>query len=155
MNVSRLLKNLVLPLILFLIVLRHYLEVKTRAPNEYDILLPAVVLAVAAASLLAVVWREYRLWRQKKAEEQRQDEYRITHRQVFMFLLVVAYVIALKYAGFIVSTVLFLAAALYFVNFRNWKILVLLPPGFTLAIYYSFVHLLQLKLPAGTLWTLL
>jgi putative tricarboxylic transport membrane protein len=64
----------------------------------------------------------------------------------------VAYVVALRPAGFMAASALFLALSLLILGERRILILLLVPAGLTAGVLFIFTSLLGLRLPAGTLF---
>lgn len=65
--------------------------------------------------------------------------------------LVFGYVAVLPMFGFIIPTVVFLAAMLLFSGERRWAVLGLLPPIAAIVLFIIFYSLLGVSLPAGAL----
>lgn len=61
--------------------------------------------------------------------------------------ILIAYVLMLPVAGFIVSTPVMLVALLAAYGVRNWKVIVVLPTATTAIIYLAFYYMLRLQLP--------
>ncbi|WP_180994353.1 tripartite tricarboxylate transporter TctB family protein [Bacillus sp. Marseille-P3661] len=152
MNYFRLLKRTILPLLLYVFIFKHYLEVKA-APNPYDILLIKVMLIIASVSFVFILIEEYKLQRVKK-DDSHNDKIIFSRSQLVLFTYIVLYVGALYVFGFVLSTVLFLVFSFLHLKYSNWKICILTPICFALFLHLIFVELLSLKLPSGILWAL-
>lgn len=71
---------------------------------------------------------------------------------VFVYLgWTILYLILIQYIGYFISTVLFLLGGMYYLNYRNWKVMVGLAAGWLLFSYFAFYRLLYVPLPTGTL----
>jgi len=71
---------------------------------------------------------------------------------VFVYLgWTILYLILMQYLGYFISTVLFLLGGMYYLNYRNWKVMIGLAAGWLLFSYFAFYRLLFVPLPAGTL----
>jgi len=75
----------------------------------------------------------------------------LTGRLVIMFALVAAYVFAMPYAGFMVSSAVFLFVAFAFLWRKNLLISLVLTAGTLAVIYVVFRVLFQVVLPRGSL----
>lgn len=63
--------------------------------------------------------------------------------------LMFGYLLAIRYAGYYVSTVLFLSAGAYQLNYRKYWIIVVTVLGFVVLSYVIFYRILQVPLPRG------
>ena len=66
---------------------------------------------------------------------------------LIVVLLLVIYAYALEYIGFIISTIAFLAVALYLFEEKRIKILISVPLLTSFLIYYTFTELFLIPLP--------
>ena len=74
---------------------------------------------------------------------------------IFAFLAFLAYVLLMYYLGYLISSLVFMPVLMWALGPRNKKAAVVTAAttlGVTLAIYYSFVKLLNVFLPAGSLF---
>lgn len=67
-------------------------------------------------------------------------------------LIVVIYVVAIKFLGFFISTTIFIASFMYFYQIRDWKKMSLTIIGVNIFIYILFVMQLNVPLPHGLLY---
>jgi hypothetical protein len=63
----------------------------------------------------------------------------------------ILYIILMNYIGYFIATALFLVASMYFLHYRNWKVMVSVAAGWVLFSYFAFYRLLYVPLPKGTL----
>lgn len=71
-------------------------------------------------------------------------------RLAFAAVLTIGYVVALRYTGFLISTVIFLAVAQNIVSYSNFWMKVVFPFAFTGLLAVLFVKVMALSLPRGT-----
>lgn len=71
-------------------------------------------------------------------------------RLAFAAVLTIGYVVALRYTGFLISTVIFLAIAQNIVSYSNFWMKVVFPFAFTGLLALLFVKGMSLTLPRGT-----
>lgn len=64
-----------------------------------------------------------------------------------LLLVFTLYVFGFEYLGFLASTVVFLAAAMYLMNEKRVKILVIVPVFTSVCIYFLFTELFLIPLP--------
>ncbi|SNZ12035.1 Tripartite tricarboxylate transporter TctB family protein [Natronoarchaeum philippinense] len=106
---------------------------------------PRVISVLIAAFALAQLG--------KRLYVSRVRSYEITHEvavQVFaVFGLVVAYVLALPWIGFVPATIAFLLAAMWYSGVGSLPRAVVVAVGVTLALYYTFIVFLRVPLPEG------
>ena len=65
----------------------------------------------------------------------------------------IVYLILMQYIGYFLSTILFLIGGMYYLTYRNWKVMISLTAGWLLFSYFAFYKLLYVPLPTGKLIT--
>ena len=72
--------------------------------------------------------------------------------QFFVLLaMILIYIASMPYAGFYVSSILFMALSLLFLRVKIWQIVLSEIAVFAL-VYCAFTLFLEVRLPSGTLW---
>lgn len=72
--------------------------------------------------------------------------------QFFVLLaMILIYIASMPYAGFYVSSILFMALSLLFLRVKIWQIVLSEIAVFVL-VYCAFTLFLEVRLPSGTLW---
>ena len=66
-------------------------------------------------------------------------------------LFTILYLIIMQYLGYYISTVLFLIGGMYYLTYRNWKVMISLTAGWLVFSYLAFYKLLYVPLPQGKL----
>lgn len=66
-------------------------------------------------------------------------------------LMIIAYLILMGYLGYIISTVVFMIAALCYLRMKNKIAVIILALAMTIIIYYVFTNYLIVVLPVGKL----
>jgi len=69
------------------------------------------------------------------------------------FGFTIGYLFLMQYIGYFISTILFLVGGMYYLSYRNWKVMISLTTGWLLFSYYAFYKLLYVPLPTGKLIT--
>jgi len=69
-----------------------------------------------------------------------------------LVLMSFIYIQSMRYLGFLITTPVFLAAAIYHFGNRNWKSTIAVSVGVTLVVYFVFVSLFQVLLPRFSLF---
>jgi hypothetical protein len=107
-------------------------------------LLVGCLLFLAALLLVVSIWRE-------SAET---CNYRISGKEaggiLFLTLTVYAYIQAINWAGFLISTPLFLAVLMVVTGSRKWREIVLGSLLTSFGVYFFFQKIFQVILPGGT-----
>ena len=67
------------------------------------------------------------------------------------FVFVVLYLILMQYIGYFIATILFLIGGMYYLTYRNWKVMISLTAGWLVFSYLAFYKLLYVPLPKGKL----
>jgi putative tricarboxylic transport membrane protein len=76
-------------------------------------------------------------------------------KMVLLLVLLVAYALLLKPAGFPIAIFLFLLAAIRVFGYRKWAMTVLIAIGLTMLSYLTFISWLKVPLPLGFIGDLL
>ena len=63
----------------------------------------------------------------------------------------IAYIVALEYLGFVISTVFFMGTYLWWVETRNLRSTIVTSIAVTVSIYFLFAGLLNVELPRGVI----
>jgi tripartite-type tricarboxylate transporter receptor subunit TctC len=70
---------------------------------------------------------------------------------LILIVLLIGYLLAMQWMGYFIVTPLFILAAMYFLNYRKFSIMVINAFGFVLFSYFVFNKLLHIDLPLGWL----
>ena len=109
-------------------------------------LLVGCLLFLAALLLVINIWRE----------TSETCSYHISGREafgiLFLTLMVYAYIQAINWAGFLISTPLFLAVLMFVTGSRKWREIVLGSLLTSFGVYFFFQKIFQVILPGGTLF---
>ena len=70
---------------------------------------------------------------------------------LILVVLLIGYLLAMQWMGYFIVTPLFILAAMYFLNYRKFSIMVINAFGFVLFSYFVFNKLLHIDLPLGWL----
>jgi len=69
---------------------------------------------------------------------------------VFIFMgMTIAYVFFMQIIGYTLATFIYLLSSMYFLTYRNWKVMISLTVGWILFSYFTFYKLLYVPLPKG------
>ena len=141
--------------ILFGAVLIYYMLASRRIMNTDAMLLIKPLAVFIALSLIFIFKGEVLIQKvddipleEKKPYFSSKEEYIKLIGFTFLILL---YFVALTYVGFITSTPVFSAAAMFVLGVRNIKVLILLPVLLTAGTYILFKVILSVNLPVGML----
>ncbi len=69
------------------------------------------------------------------------------------FGFTILYLILMQYIGYFIATIFFLVGGMYYLTYRNWKVIFSLTAGWLLFSYFAFYKLLYVPLPTGKLIT--
>lgn len=106
---------------------------------------PRVVAALIAAFALAQLGKRLYVSRVRSYEITRE----VAVRVLAVLGLVVAYVLALPWIGFVPATLAFLLATMWYSGVESLPRATIVAVGVTLALYYTFVVFLRVPLPEG------
>lgn len=69
---------------------------------------------------------------------------------VFIAMTIV-YLIIMQIIGYYLATIIYLISGMYYLAYRNWKVMISLTAGWILFSYFAFYRLLYVPLPRGLL----
>ena len=67
------------------------------------------------------------------------------------FIFTIVYLFLMQIIGYFISTILFLMGGMYYLTYRNWKVMISLTAGWLIFSYLAFYKLLYVPLPKGRL----
>ncbi|ORC35367.1 hypothetical protein B4O97_09335 [Marispirochaeta aestuarii] len=129
---------------------------KTRLAGVGPEYLPkAVGIYISILSLILISNSLYELNIKKTKEKKDKDEGPLEVRTfVASVILLISYIFLLKVLGFIIMSAVFLFGEMYILaprNHRNILLFLILSTGLPTAVYFLFVNVFNLLLPAGIL----
>jgi hypothetical protein len=65
--------------------------------------------------------------------------------------MTILYLIVMQIIGYNMATIIYLISGMYFLTYRNWKVMISLTAGWVLFSYFAFYRLLYVPLPRGLL----
>jgi putative tricarboxylic transport membrane protein len=74
-----------------------------------------------------------------------------TGKVAIFIVMIILYIIIMQVIGYYLATALFLISGMYFLTYRNWKVMISISAGWTLFSYFAFYRLLYVPLPRGLL----
>ena len=116
------------------------------------VLLLVCTLVVLKRELLFMDEEQYERW---KAENNKPVLTEAVKKQIIMFAILVVYMLLLKYLGFLIDTIVFIFAVLFWLGVRNRLQLILIPLLISGILFYVFKYLLFIRLPLGILKNIL
>ena len=83
--------------------------------------------------------------------EEKDQPWGHTGKVVIFIAMTVFYLIIMQIIGYALATILYLISGMYFLTYRNWRVMISLTTGWILFSYFAFYRLLYVPLPKGTL----
>lgn len=74
-----------------------------------------------------------------------------TGKVAVFIAMTILYLIIMQFIGYYLATVLFLFSGMYYLAYREWKVIISLSAGWILFSYFAFYRLLYVPLPRGLL----
>jgi len=68
---------------------------------------------------------------------------------IIYIVMIVAYLFFMQLIGYFLATALFLISGMYYLTYRNWKVMISMSVGWMLFSYFAFYKLLYVPLPRG------
>jgi uncharacterized membrane protein len=108
-----------------------------------------ILLIVASIGLFVETYIAHRMGHE--AEGKIDSEWKKERKVLMIFLMLVVYIVALQYIGFIVGSILFGVAMMYVLGVRTWWFYLIFI-GSVFLVYYVFHFLLYVHLPSFSLF---
>ena len=70
---------------------------------------------------------------------------------VIYIIMIILYLFFMQLIGYFLSTAIFLITGMYYLTYRNWKVMISMSVGWILFSYFAFYKLLYVPLPQGLL----
>jgi len=72
--------------------------------------------------------------------------------KVFVFIaMTILYLFVMQIVGYYLATIIYLILGMYYLAYRDWKVMITLTAGWVLFSYFAFYRLLYVPLPRGLL----
>lgn len=75
---------------------------------------------------------------------------RVDKVSIFMAMTIL-YLIIMQLIGYYLATIIFLLSGMYYLAYKNWKVMISMTAGWILFSYFAFYRLLYVPLPKGML----
>ncbi|MCK5154503.1 MAG: tripartite tricarboxylate transporter TctB family protein [Spirochaetales bacterium] len=74
-----------------------------------------------------------------------------TDKVAVFIVMTIIYLIIMQLIGYNLSTIIYLILGMYYLSYRDWKVMISLTAGWILFSYFAFYRLLYVPLPRGLL----
>ena len=74
-----------------------------------------------------------------------------TDKVAVFIVMTIVYLIIMQLIGYYLSTIIYLILGMYYLAYRDWKVMISLTAGWILFSYFAFYRLLYVPLPRGLL----
>jgi len=142
------------PIVIYIYMITYFIE--ARNIGGWADILVNPVFYVATFCFIIIIINEIRsTFRGDPENDQRRvvsADWPVIRKQIFFIIGLILYLLLMPTIGFIVSTILFLLVLLYILETRNVFVLLGIPVGMSLVIFYIFTVYLRVRLPSGTIW---
>lgn len=141
-------KKTFLPLLMLAFAAIYFIEVRQLHDLDQALIKPVFFLMVLLFIINTVSdYRENKRCQDNASTKQNEN---FQFRKILPYIVLTAvYLIVMPYVGFMPASILFLAGALYRLNVRKTIVLITLPIGLSVLLYFLFVYLFSVPLPAG------
>lgn len=118
-------------------------------PDRGDEVGPAVVpmlwiIGILGFSILLII-------RALIKHEDEDPKWGRTDKVAVFIVMTIAYLIIMQLIGYNLSTIIYLILGMYYLAYRDWKVMISLTAGWILFSYFAFYRLLYVPLPRGLL----
>lgn len=143
MKGKRIHPNLIIGLVLIIVSLIFYYLSYGFSNPDAAVWPRAVLIFIMILSAVLVI-KGFSLTRQNTHEDEKKTDFT---GPIVGLILIVLYAVIMSFAGFFVSTALFLPVGMFLLGQRNWKNLISVTAGLELFVYLLFVVGLKLRMP--------
>lgn len=146
-----LLKKMALPTVVLVWAASYYVEVMGYSEKNHRLIQPVFWIMVLLYIINGIT--DYREWKSTKTEqaEDTSSPKPFDRKIIAVIVAMVAYVVLLNIFGFVISTLLFVAAVLFLMGERRWYLLIGIPIALVAVLYVVFRIALSIPLPIGFL----
>lgn len=141
-------KKTLLPLIMLVFAGIYFNEVRQLDALDQALIKPVFFFMVLLFMINTA--SDYRESKDRQSNASALKKGNSQFRKILEYIALTAvYLMLMPYLGFMISSILFLAGALYRLNVRKTITLIALPVGLSVLLYFLFVHLFSVPLPTG------
>lgn len=146
-----LLKKMALPTVVLVWAASYYVEVMGYSEKNHRLIQPVFWIMVLLYVINGIT--DYREWKSTQTEpaEDTSSPKPFDRKIIAVIVAMVAYVVLLNIFGFVISTLLFVAAVLFLMGERRWYLLIGIPIALVAVLYVVFRIALSIPLPIGFL----
>lgn len=118
-------------------------------PDRGDEVGPGVVPGLWIVGILGL--SIYLLIRGVLAYEDEDPAWGRTGKVTFFIAMTIIYLLIMQIIGYNIATIIYLISGMYYLAYREWKVIISLSAGWILFSYFAFYRLLYVPLPRGLL----
>jgi hypothetical protein len=118
-------------------------------PDRGDDVGPGVVPLLWITGILGL--SIFLLIRGLLGQEEEDPDWGHTGKVTAFIAMTILYLIVMQIIGYNMATIIYLISGMYFLTYRNWKVMISLTAGWVLFSYFAFYRLLYVPLPRGLL----
>lgn len=118
-------------------------------PKKGDEVGPAIVPLLWIICILGL--SIYLLIRGILGQEEVDPPWGKVSRVIVYIIMIIVYLFFMQLIGYFLATALFLISGMYYLSYRNWKVMISMSVGWILFSYFAFYKLLYVPLPQGLL----
>lgn len=118
-------------------------------PNRGDEVGPGVVPLLWITGILGL--SIFLLIRGLLGHEEEDPDWGHTGKVTAFIGMTILYLIVMPVIGYNMATIIYLISGMYFLEYRNWKVMISLTAGWVIFSYFAFYRLLYVPLPRGLL----
>ncbi|MDL2209672.1 tripartite tricarboxylate transporter TctB family protein [Desulfovibrio sp. OttesenSCG-928-O18] len=139
-----------IPFVLLLLAVAYFCEVRTGKEQDLMLIKPVFYLMVVLFIINAAT--DMRAILRERSEGGEQEKENASLKKILSFAgLAILLVAALPFAGFLLSSTLFMFLVLFMFKVEKKAVLFLMPVGVSVTLYLLFAHVFAVELPVGVL----
>jgi putative tricarboxylic transport membrane protein len=118
-------------------------------PDKGDVVGPGVVPGLWIIGLLGL--SIFLLIRVLIGQEEEDPAWGHVGKVGIMIGMIILYLFIMQIIGYFIATAIFLIGSMYYLSYRNWKVMIIMTASWLLISYFAFYRLLYVPLPKGAL----
>ncbi|OUO93182.1 tripartite tricarboxylate transporter TctB family protein [Cloacibacillus sp. An23] len=145
----RVLASLFVPSLVLILSIAYYIE-SLKADNIDKLLIRPICILIVIFYIYFIAV-EYMRWRKRTnyAEKASDVKKNLPYKELILLAFTALYILVIPHIGFVLTSILFMASTLYFLNVRSKEVILCFSIISSALIYAAFKVVLMVPLPSG------
>ena len=141
--------SLFVPSLVLILSIAYYME-SLEVDNIDKLLIRPTCILIALFYVYFVVVEYIRFRKNpKRTQESEYTKTKFPYKELILLIMTALYILLIQYTGFVLTSILFMACVLYFLNVRSKLVIFSFSIISSALIYFAFKVILMVPLPSG------